>query len=408
MTKKSDAVTRTRKPLSDDQKEQKRLRDKARRQQGKVVETIDAGGGILVDVAEPDGGPGLEGLVAASPPVEEPKPDPRIVWPTRPQSGYCASASEWHTWQSSCGHFQIARIVARQGARSGFSCQFRAEVPNGSWELIAHEKAGPTYTRLFRTLRECLEEVERFALAKFGYGAYNLEQALSEAEKQGMADVPDTKNTESKPSRRVAEVSIVVPPYEVKENTVKISKSKAIELLKAVGVETANAKQPLKVLAKNVAYLPKLDGIGELQLDNDDLQTLLADVLRDLEEDGKKGVEVVEDVEDTPAAKGAKTQGASPAAKPSKNGNGSGKGFGSHTGQRYELFGHPVTAVIRWMGKNNFNFASARKALDEAGVACADATVKIQLRAGAKGERGDPAKLSKEDQAKLVKAKAGK
>ncbi len=247
----------------------------------------------------------------------EEKPDPRIIWPTRPVQGTCASAVSWHTWQSKCGRFQVARIVARQGQPSGFSCQFRP-ASQDSWELIAHTKQGPTYTRLFKTLRECLEATEIFAVGKLGYGSFNLEQCLSEAEKQGMADVPSTI-TESKSSRRVSEeVSIIeVPDYVREETIVKISKTKAVELLKAIGLPSANGKQPVKVLSKNVSTLSKLNGVKEIQLEDDDLQTLLADVLADLGA-GKK----VEVVEDSPA-KGGKGK---PAANPSKNGKAASNG----------------------------------------------------------------------------------
>ncbi len=341
-------------------------------------------------------------------PTEEPvKADLRIIWPSRPEVGTCVSAKSWHTWTSKCGRFQIARSVSEQEGRSGFSCQFRESALNGSssWTVIAHTKLGVTYPQLFKTLQEVLEVVEKFAITKIGVGFFNGEQMLSEAEKMGMADVPATAQKES--SRRVAEV-INVLPYQVEGDIVKISKTKAVELLEAVfkkvddGPTTANIRQPVKVLAKNLATLPKLDGINDIQLDDDGLQTILDDVLKDLA-DGKKGVEVVEDA---PAKGGKGKKSEDKPAKASKNGESSdkGKGFGTHTGQRYDLFGHPVTAVIRWMGKNKFDFATARKALDDNGVACADATVKIQLRAGAKGERGEPAKITKEEAAKLGKA----
>jgi len=56
---------------------------------------------------------------------------------------------------------------------------------------------------------------------------------------------------------------------------------------------------------------------------------------------------------------------------------------------------YPVTSVLRWMGKNGFSFEQARKALSS--VQCDevnDTTLRIQLAAGAKGQRGEPAPLT--------------
>lgn len=67
------------------------------------------------------------------------------------------------------------------------------------------------------------------------------------------------------------------------------------------------------------------------------------------------------------------------------------------TGQskRVAIFGHAATAVIRAMGVQGFSFEEARKGMDRVGgQGIADATIKIQLAAGKKGERGDPAKLT--------------
>jgi len=62
------------------------------------------------------------------------------------------------------------------------------------------------------------------------------------------------------------------------------------------------------------------------------------------------------------------------------------------------IFEQPVTAVIRWMGKDQFSFAEAKAAL-RAGKGSkmpADGTIKTQLQAGKNGLRGDPAKLTQE------------
>lgn len=71
---------------------------------------------------------------------------------------------------------------------------------------------------------------------------------------------------------------------------------------------------------------------------------------------------------------------------------------------RVNLFGHPVTAVIRWMGKHEWDFKQATRALVNLGSGCAEATVRAQLRAGKLGQRGDPAKLSEAEVKKLTDA----
>lgn len=69
---------------------------------------------------------------------------------------------------------------------------------------------------------------------------------------------------------------------------------------------------------------------------------------------------------------------------------------------RTELFGFPGTAVIRWLGKQGVAFPKAKAILDKHGLGeMSESTIKIQLRAGLKGERGEPAKLTK-DQAKQL------
>lgn len=71
---------------------------------------------------------------------------------------------------------------------------------------------------------------------------------------------------------------------------------------------------------------------------------------------------------------------------------------------RSNLFGHPVTAVIRWMGKHEWDFKTASRALANCGGGCAEATVRAQLRAGKLGQRGEPAKLTEAEVKKLTTA----
>lgn len=65
------------------------------------------------------------------------------------------------------------------------------------------------------------------------------------------------------------------------------------------------------------------------------------------------------------------------------------------------VFGHAPTGVLRWMGTEGFTFKEARATLDSLGVEASDATIRAQLLAGKKGERGAPAPLTDEQKAKL-------
>lgn len=71
------------------------------------------------------------------------------------------------------------------------------------------------------------------------------------------------------------------------------------------------------------------------------------------------------------------------------------------TGSRVKLFGFPATAVIRWMGKQKFTLAQATRALNDLKANVAKGTIQAQLRAGEKGERGDPAALTAEQEKRL-------
>lgn len=46
------------------------------------------------------------------------------------------------------------------------------------------------------------------------------------------------------------------------------------------------------------------------------------------------------------------------------------------------LFGHPITAILRWMGKNGWKHADARKVMDHYKIPCSDNTIRSQLPAG--------------------------
>lgn len=63
-------------------------------------------------------------------------------------------------------------------------------------------------------------------------------------------------------------------------------------------------------------------------------------------------------------------------------------------GKRVKIMGHPATAVVRWMGVEDWEFSNAKKVLKHFKVSMADSTVRIQLAAGKNGSRGEPAKLT--------------
>jgi phosphoribosylformimino-5-aminoimidazole carboxamide ribonucleotide (ProFAR) isomerase len=59
-------------------------------------------------------------------------------------------------------------------------------------------------------------------------------------------------------------------------------------------------------------------------------------------------------------------------------------------GERYQLFGHPITSVLRWMGKNGLTVAQAREAVKSLKVGCADGTVAVQVGRGIRDEGSIP------------------
>ena len=74
------------------------------------------------------------------------------------------------------------------------------------------------------------------------------------------------------------------------------------------------------------------------------------------------------------------------------------------TTQRIDCLGYPVTAVCRRLGKEGFSVAQVRAALiDNMGLSVNPATVMIQVNAGRKGQRGEPAAMTKKELAALKK-----
>jgi len=65
--------------------------------------------------------------------------------------------------------------------------------------------------------------------------------------------------------------------------------------------------------------------------------------------------------------------------------------------QHEDIFGHTVSAIIRWMGKNGWKFSEAQRVLEERGLTdVAEGTIRTYLQAGKQGLRGAPAELTPE------------
>jgi hypothetical protein len=75
---------------------------------------------------------------------------------------------------------------------------------------------------------------------------------------------------------------------------------------------------------------------------------------------------------------------------------------GAGPGKRYDVMGFPVTAVLRWMGKAGWSSKDALVVMGKLNVGLSPATVNIQVKAGAKGERGEPAPLTPAQQKQLT------
>ncbi len=85
------------------------------------------------------------------------------------------------------------------------------------------------------------------------------------------------------------------------------------------------------------------------------------------------------------------------------NDNGDAKvSHGQKGGKRYDLFGYPITACIRWMASQAWSFEEARSALKELGLEVSDSTIRAQLSGWKK--RGAPADLTEQQAEQLYNA----
>jgi hypothetical protein len=224
-----------------------------------------------------------------------------------------------------------------------------------------------------------------------------------------------------------------------------LSKSDAVKLFLALNMSGAT-KWTVGVLAKKLEVLPKWCSKKTVQPTDDVIAKRLYDVLAEFK--AGRTVEVVEDEPETTeeATPSPEATGETPApavqesnGKPSKGKGkkGAGKkptkegkaeppaavkdavgklkakkkpqkaaGNGKASQTRYELFGHPITAVLRAMGKDGWSALDASKAVHAMGIECSDNTVKTQVYRGKKGVM-EPAPLSKGNLQELKKALGG-
>jgi hypothetical protein len=70
-------------------------------------------------------------------------------------------------------------------------------------------------------------------------------------------------------------------------------------------------------------------------------------------------------------------------------------------GKRIDCLGHPVTAVLRWMGKAGITSGQAKQIMEKLEIPVSPITCQIQVTAGAKGQRGNPAELTKAEEQQI-------
>jgi hypothetical protein len=68
----------------------------------------------------------------------------------------------------------------------------------------------------------------------------------------------------------------------------------------------------------------------------------------------------------------------------------------------YVLFGMTVSSVLRAMGKMGLDADEARKVLKAKGISLNEDTLASQVRAGSKGQRGAPARLTKDQKEEIL------
>jgi hypothetical protein len=73
--------------------------------------------------------------------------------------------------------------------------------------------------------------------------------------------------------------------------------------------------------------------------------------------------------------------------------------------KRVKIFGHPTTAILRWMGSNEWGWQDAKRVLVLCGADVSDTTVKIQIRNGQRGgsDYGEVPELTSAQKLELVR-----
>lgn len=73
--------------------------------------------------------------------------------------------------------------------------------------------------------------------------------------------------------------------------------------------------------------------------------------------------------------------------------------------KRKKLYGHPATAILRWMGVEDWSYEEAQVAMRAHGFEMAESTIKTQFRMGRNGDRPVP-KLTKAQKKELYDSAA--
>jgi hypothetical protein len=78
------------------------------------------------------------------------------------------------------------------------------------------------------------------------------------------------------------------------------------------------------------------------------------------------------------------------------------------TSKRVLVFEQSATAVVRAMGKKDYDFDQTKKVMTHLKAGLGDSTLRIQLSAGRLGERGLPAKLTADQWSQVEKLAGAK
>lgn len=345
---------------------------------------------------------------------------PTLLWNSTPVPQR-NETSLWIQWFDVYGRFRVYAAHDLFGGEHYFGASFRKPLKSGemlgTWDSCEYNKAG--FVR-YKELSEALEAAARKYRELTGHSEAdsNAEDVTAYAGAHGLLKLPESGQKVKKSLSFGATEADNNPKGKTRttqpkgETTMKMKEQDARNMCVAIGWKSAAdadkwplPKLQMRINDQLVANLDDLDAPTE----KDDLRNFKA-VVKTLQEGGK--VVVIageldegspETDEETPKKKRGRPAAENTEEAPAKK-KATAKAASGGNGNRVDLFGHSVTSVVRWMGKSGWSFEAARKALDNLGASCADATLKIQLAAGAKGQRGDPAELSGAQQKELKTA----